>query len=327
MSKLHSAEQLIDQIKAGDRSALARAITYVESKHAEHRLVADRLIALCQTVRTNAVRIAVSGPPGVGKSTFIESLGQLIIDGGDSVAVLAIDPTSDQTGGSILGDKTRMQNLSANSNAFIRPSPSSGQLGGVARKTRETILLCEVAKYPFILIETVGVGQSEVTAYRMTDLFLLLLQPGAGDELQGIKRGIVELADLIVVNKADGDRLNQAKQSQQEYKRALHLFPQKDSGQQVDVLLASSTGGEGVPAIWEAIQAHLKAVKETGYFSQKRISQAIYWFDEHFRDQLQDRVQQMPGYIEKSAALKAQIKAGSLSPFQAADELMKWLKW
>lgn len=327
MSKNSIVRELVTGIRQGHRGALSRAITLVESRRTEDREATGELLSECLKMSRSAIRIAISGPPGAGKSTLIESLGMEVLSSGRSLAVLAIDPSSEASGGSILGDKTRMQRLSAQAGAFVRPSPSSGQLGGVARRTRETALLCEAFGYQVIFIETVGVGQSEVAAQKLSDLFLLLLLPGAGDELQGIKRGIVELADMIVVNKADQDRESLAKKSQQEYKRALHLFPTRDSGIETEVMLASALEGRGIPELWETIQSYIRKVRDSGYFEKRRKEQALSWFNESFMDQWMEKVRQLPGFSEEKNRLTKEILEGKITAFQGADELLRWIKW
>ncbi len=264
---LPSIEQFVAGIRTGNRVLLGQAITLVESTREDHQVPARAIIAqLLQTAPVSGtLRIAVTGAPGVGKSTFIESLGMYLIAQGKRPAVLAIDPSSALSGGSILGDKTRMEQLSAAEQAFIRPSPSGDSLGGVARKTREAIVLVEAAGFDTIIIETVGVGQSEIAAQRMTDLFLLLLLPGAGDELQGIKRGIVEMADLLVVNKADGERIRLANQARGHYLNAAHLFPPKPSGWTPRVLACSALDHSGIAEVWEAVEAFQQQTLETDF--------------------------------------------------------------
>ena len=251
-----SATKIIQQLISGDRTALGRAITLVESTLPEHQVQAQEILSTCLTHSGKSIRIGVTGVPGVGKSTFIEALGKHLTFLGKRVAVLAIDPSSERAGGSILGDKTRMNELAIDEMAFIRPSPTAGSLGGVARKTRESILLCEAAGYEIILIETVGVGQSEVAVHSMVDFFLLLMLAGAGDELQGIKRGIMEMADAIAITKADEDNIQNAKNARMEYKRALHLFPPTDNGWTPKVETCSSLNKDNIDSIWNIIEEH-----------------------------------------------------------------------
>jgi LAO/AO transport system kinase len=315
-----TANELFDGLRQQDRISLARAITLVESQHPGDHAAAAELITLCLPFAGSATRIGISGAPGAGKSTFIEAYGQLLTAAGNHIAVLAIDPSSGLNKGSILGDKTRMEFLARDPLAFIRPSPAGTTLGGVARKTRETILLCEAAGYDYILIETVGVGQSETAVQAMTDLFLLLLIPGAGDELQGIKRGIVEMADMILVNKADGDRTVLAEEARQHYERAIHLYPSRRSGQAVPIRLISSIEKTGLTDVRQDIDTYLAAIKASGYLNQRRSEQAAYWLRESLMDQLATWV--FTRYKSEYAALEQDVLDGKTSPFLAADTLM-----
>ncbi len=265
-----SVDQYINGILAGDRIILSKAITLVESTNLSHHSLAQKIIEKCLPHTGKAIRIGITGVPGVGKSTFIEALGKHLTSHGYMLAVLAIDPSSSRTRGSILGDKTRMEELSVDQNAFIRPSPSAGSLGGVARKTRESIILCEAAGFNVIFVETVGVGQSETAVHSMVDFFLLLMLAGAGDELQGIKRGIMEMADAIFINKADGDNLKNATRAQSEYKNALHLFPPTESGWVSTVGTCSARSKIGIDNIWETIRAYEDFTKGNGFFGRKR---------------------------------------------------------
>ena len=268
---------LAEQIKAGDRRALAKAITLVESTRADHRQQAAALLETLMPDTGKSIRLGISGVPGVGKSTFIEAFGNHLIKLGHKVAVLAVDPTSAVTGGSILGDKTRMETLAFAENAFVRPSPAGKTLGGVTRRTRESLLLCEAAGFDVILVETVGVGQSETAVADMTDMFLLLLLPAGGDELQGIKRGIMELADLILVNKSDGDQTNTAKQTKGDYAAALHFMKSRFANWQPQVLACSSTQNKGIEEVWEQVAAFRKALDADGELQQQRAQQARSW--------------------------------------------------
>ncbi len=332
---LPTVEQFVQGIRASDRVMLGKAITLVESARPEHQALAQEIIAqLLQSLPTGqagpisnfqfpiSLRIAVTGAPGVGKSTFIEALGSLLTGQRKKVAVLAIDPTSSVSKGSILGDKTRMERLSTNELAFIRPSPSGESLGGVARKTRETILLVEAAGYDTVIIETVGVGQSEIAAHSMTDIFLLLLLPGAGDELQGIKRGIVEMADILAVNKADGDRVKLANQARAHYLNATHLLPPKPSGWPPKVLACSSEQGTGIAEIWQAIQEFRDFTLASGFFQENRKRQAGYWLQEALQQGLQNAFFNNPAVQEKLAALEPEVLAGKMSPFAAAEGVL-----
>jgi len=317
--RTRSVSAWFEQILRGDRVALGQAITLVESAHPEDRRDASRLIDLCLPKSGRARRIGISGAPGAGKSTFIEGFGGWLTGQAQRVAVLAIDPSSGVHHGSILGDKTRMERLSRDPLAFIRPSPSGTTLGGVARKTRETMLLCEAAGFDYILIETVGVGQSETAVQAMTDLFLLLLIPGAGDELQGIKRGIVELADMVLVNKADGDRRALAEEARQQYRAALHLYPPRPSGQQVPVLLVSSLEGQGLAEAGDAILQWFSDADRSGHLADQRKKQQAYWLRESFADQLQEWY--FRTHAEAYRDMERRVLDGTLSPFAAADAL------
>lgn len=319
---LRTADEYVQGIRAGNRVLLAQAITLIESQRPEHAALAREVIGQLAGAPTQSLRVAITGAPGAGKSTFIEALGMHLVGQGVKVAVLAIDPSSAVTGGSILGDKTRMEQLSTHPLAFIRPSPAGTSLGGVARRTRETILLVEAAGYEVVLIETVGVGQSEIAARRMSDLFLLLLLPGAGDELQGIKRGIVEMADLLVVNKADGDRVKLANQARAHYLNAIHLFPPRASGQEVPVLACSSLEQQGIAEVWAAIQRWQSAVQTSGFLTTQRREQARYWLAEALDEGLRQWLYESPGVREKLAELETQVLDGALSPFAAADDLL-----
>lgn len=321
---LPSVEQFVQGIRSSDRVLLGQAITLVESTRADHQVMAREIIAqllpnLAQrnpTVPT--LRIAITGAPGVGKSTFIEALGMHLVRLGRRPAVLAIDPSSAVSGGSILGDKTRMEQLSASGQAFIRPSPSGDSLGGVARKTREAMVLVEAAGFDTIIIETVGVGQSEIAAQRMTDLFLLLLLPGAGDELQGIKRGIVEMADLLVVNKADGDRIKLANQARGHYLNATHLLPLKPSGWQPRVMACSALENTGIAELWEAIEAFQAETLANGFLLENRKQQALYWLEDAIESGLKTLFYANPEVKRTRVEVEAGVLAGRLSPSEAA---------
>jgi len=318
-----SVEALALLIKMGDLVALSKGITLIESTKDADKERARDLIKMCLKDSISSVRVGISGSPGVGKSTFIESLGLQLVNQNKKVAVLAIDPSSSITGGSILGDKTRMMNLSIHPNAFIRPSPARKALGGVARHTREAIILCEAAGFDTILIETVGVGQSETLVQSMVDLFLLLILPGAGDDLQGIKRGVVEMADLVVINKADGDRVNAAKLSKAFYLQALHLFPAKENGHAVKVLACSSTQSEGIVEVWEEINSIIQINKKLGLFAKNREQQLLHWFRDTIQNNLYDSFFNFPGIKEEMIDLQKQILNHLTSPFMAADLLLK----
>ena len=322
---LPTVEAFVQGIRSGDRVLLGKAITLVESTRPDHQAVARDIIArlLAESPDSaGSLRIAVTGAPGVGKSTFIEALGIHLTKLGKRVAVLAIDPTSSISKGSILGDKTRMERLSTSEMAFIRPSPSGTSLGGVARKTRETILLVEAAGYETVLIETVGVGQSEIAAHSMTDVFLLLLLPGAGDELQGIKRGIVEMADILAVNKADGDRVQLADQARSYYRNATHLLPQKPSGWAPRVLTCSAEQGQGIETVWDTILDFKQSADANGFFRANRKKQAGYWLQEALQSGLQNAFFNHKGVQDTLAALEPDVLAGRMSPFAAAEQVL-----
>ncbi len=301
-------DDYLKEILKGNRSVLSKAITLVESTLAAHQEIAQKIIELCVPYAGNSIRIAVTGIPGVGKSTFIESLGKYLTASGRKVAVLAIDPTSTRTGGSILGDKTRMEELSVDPHAFIRPSPSAGTLGGVARKTRESIILCEAAGFNTIFIETVGVGQSETVAHSMVDFFLLLMIAGAGDELQGIKRGIMEMADAVIINKSDGENKLKAEIAKKEYEKTLKLFRRPPSGWQPIAGTCSALTKEGIPEIWEIISRYYEITKKNGWFDKNRQEQALYSMHEMIKEFLTSNFYNNPKIssllIEQENALK-----------------------
>ena len=315
--------KLSNQILQGDRIALAKGITLIESANPEDSESRNQLIELCFPHAKSSIRIGITGSPGVGKSTFIEVLGLQYLEENKKLAILTIDPSSSISGGSILGDKTRMQRLGTIENVFIRPSPAGQSLGGVARSTRETIMLCEAAGFDTIFIETVGVGQSEYVVESMTDIFVLLLLPGAGDELQGIKRGVVEMADLVIVNKADKDRITLAKQAQSSYNQALHLFPQKAGVSEVKVMLASALEGTGIKEVKEQIDKLLEHYISSGYLNKRRASQQLHWFEESLKNGLFDRFNNHPLIKAQKPQLIENIKNNLMSPFQAAEVLLK----
>ena len=279
-------ETIITNIKAGDTIALSRAITLCESTLESEQQIAQNILSAISENNEKSIRIGITGVPGVGKSTFINSFGEMLTNLGKKVAVLAIDPTSEKTHGSILGDKSRMNDLATNENAFIRPSPSAGTLGGVAGKTRENIILCEAAGYDVILIETVGVGQSETTVSNLVDFFLLLMLSRSGDELQGIKRGIMEMADVILINKADGDNVQEAKNAMLQYKSALHLFPVNTNGWKAEVNTCSGLEKIGLEKIWKMIEKHNSQMKENSFFTKNRKKQNIYWLHSQIKEEL-----------------------------------------
>lgn len=321
--QLLTLDELIGGLLNGDETALSRAITLVESTQQEHFQKANLIVEKSLAQKSESIRIGVTGVPGVGKSTFIEAFGKHLTSLGKKVAVLAIDPTSTQSKGSILGDKTRMNELVKDPNAFIRPSPSSESLGGVARKTRETMVLCEAAGYNVILIETVGVGQSETVVHSMVDFFLLLKLAGAGDELQGIKRGIIEMADALVINKADGLNKKAASAAQTEFKRALHLFPAKQSGWVPKVLTCSALEKTGISDIWEMVQEYTGLTKKTGFFYSNRKAQNKSWLLQSIDEKLKQRFYANPKNKKQLEKLLAAVEKNKISPFQAAEKLFK----
>jgi len=321
--KQPTATALISEIIRGNKIALSRAITLVESTNPEHLKKANEVINGCLPYANQSVRIGITGVPGVGKSTFIEAFGKYLTSLGKKVAVLAVDPSSSISHGSILGDKTRMEELVKDENAFIRPSASGESLGGVARKTRESIILCEACGFDTILIETVGVGQSETAVHSMVDFFLLLNLAGAGDELQGIKRGIMEMADLIVINKADGDNITKAKLAKTEYNRALHLFPMKNSGWSPKVTTCSAIQKEGIDKVWTTIEEYFQLTKENGYFNTKRANQNQYWLMETINDQLKNNFYHNPEIMQLLEENKKAVSTNEISPFAAAFLLLE----
>jgi LAO/AO transport system kinase len=318
---IHPPEYYVEGIIEGNRSILSQAITLVESSLTTHQKLAQKIIESCLKKSGNSVRIGITGIPGVGKSTFIEAFGKQLTQMGHKVAVLAIDPSSQRSKGSILGDKTRMMKLSADPNAYIRPSPSAGSLGGVARKTRETVTLCEAAGFDIIIIETVGVGQSETAVHSMVDFFLLLMLAGAGDELQGIKRGIMEMADAIVINKADGDNLLKAQQAKSQYESALHLFPPKTSGWSPKVLLCSSIYQTGISQIWDIMNEYIEIVKNNGYFWENRKRQSIQLMNDTLHEYLLESFFSNPTIENKYQQLQKKVMNSELNPYKAAHEL------
>lgn len=320
-SSLHIPD-VAQKIISGNHTALSQGITLVESTTANHQKQAQELIELCLPHANNSFRLGITGVPGVGKSTFIEALGSHLTTLGNKVAVLAVDPSSSISHGSILGDKTRMDTLSQNPNAFIRPSASGDSLGGVARKTREAIILCEAAGFDTIIIETVGVGQSETIVHSMVDFFLLLKLAGAGDELQGIKRGIIEMADGIVINKADGENEKAARLAKTAFAKALHLYPPKDSGWTPKVSTCSALEQQGITAVWQLIQEYVIKTKENHYFEEKRSSQNTYWLLQTIENSLKDSFYKNPQIIKKLPQIIKAIRLNKLSPFEGAKELL-----
>jgi LAO/AO transport system kinase len=315
-------EKLAEAVRAGDRRALAQAITLTESSRPDDREAANELLALLAPHAGQSIRVGISGVPGVGKSTFIEGLGNHVIGEGHKIAVLAVDPSSALSGGSILGDKTRMETLSQRLEAFIRPSPTGGTLGGVTRHTRETISIVEAAGFDVVVVETVGVGQSETTVAEMTDMFVLLLLPGGGDELQGIKRGIVELADLIVVNKADGDLASAAGRSAADYRGALGFLQPRHPHWQVSVETCSALENEGVERVWRVIERYRDTMTANGCFEKARAAQASAWLWSETAETLLEALRRNPMIQDRIAALETAVANGDTSPAVAAHELV-----
>ncbi len=322
MSGRASVEELKQGVVSGDRAALSRAITLAESRRADDQERAQELIAGVLPRTGAARRVGLTGVPGAGKSTVIESLGLWLIEQGHKVAVLVVDPTSSRTGGSILGDKTRMQALSAHPDAYIRPSPSGGVLGGVARKTREAMLLCEAAGFDVVLVESVGVGQSEAELAELVDCLCLLLVPGAGDELQGIKRGIVERADLVVVNKADGDRIPLAKRARGDYRHALRMLPPSTPGWETPVQIASATEGTGLAEIWESIEKHRALLEETGLLEVRRLHQQQKWLSSMIEEAALKAFRARPGVEQAVAEAERDVAEEKLTVPQATQNVI-----
>lgn len=324
-----SSDQYATGILAGDRLLLSRAITLIESRRADDRELAQEVLSIVLSHNHNpdlsggaaSVRVGITGVPGVGKSTFIEALGTHLTQRGHRLAVLAVDPTSQRSGGSLLGDKTRMETLSTNPNAYIRPTPAGDSLGGVAHRTRETMLLCEAAGFDIILVETVGVGQSETVVHSMVDFFLLLMLAGAGDELQGMKRGIMELADALAITKADGTNTTAANRAKIDYQNALHLFPPTATGWFPPVLTCSALSGGGIAEIWQTIVDHQQLAHQNGYHLRRRQEQQLSWFRSLVQQELNTRFFDQPGLRERLATIEANVRSGVLLPVQAVQSL------
>lgn len=317
-----TAGEYVEGILKGDITVLSQAVTLIESVKHEHQALAQEVVEKCLPFSGNSVRIGISGVPGAGKSTSIDVFGLHVLEKGGKLAVLAIDPSSERSKGSILGDKTRMEKLSVHPDSFIRPSPTAGSLGGVARKTRETIILCEAAGFDKIFVETVGVGQSETAVHSMVDFFLLIQLAGTGDELQGIKRGIMEMADAIVINKADGNNIEKAKLAAAHFRNALHLFPAPESGWIPKVLTYSGFYGIGIKEIWDMIYEYFAFVKANGYFEHRRNEQAKYWMYESINEQLRDSFYNNPAVSSLLAYEEEQVLSGKTSSFSAARRLL-----
>lgn len=320
---LPSVDALISGILKGDKSALGRAITIIESTTDEDRAKANQILEACLKHKKNSTRIGITGVPGVGKSTFIEAFGSMLTTNGNKVAVLAVDPSSTLSKGSILGDKTRMEKLVKDPNAFIRPSPSNASLGGVTQQTRETIILCEAAGFDTILVETVGVGQSEIAVQAMVDFFLVLKLPGAGDDLQGIKRGIIEMADALVINKADGTTKKAAQIAVTDFKRALHLYPPKEDGWITQVLNCSALHHEGIEVIWKMIQDYIKKSRASGAFELKRKKQRENWLSEIIESELKRDFYANEAIRKEFEKLSIMVSKNEISSFAAAKKLLQ----
>ena len=317
---------LVRGIRAGDRATLARAITLIESKRGDHRKTAHHLVQELLPLTGKAVRLGITGAPGAGKSTTIDVLGTYLTGKGHKVAVLAVDPSSTRTGGTILGDKTRMAQLAIDPNAFVRPSPSSGTLGGVAAKTRETMLVCEAAGYDVVMVETVGIGQSETAVCDMTDFFLALMLPGAGDELQGIKKGLVELADMIAVNKADGDNIKRANLAASEYRGALHILTPRSEHWHPPVLTYSALTGTGINTLWQKILDHRTAMKASGEFAARRRQQQVKWMWSMLEQRMMARLRADPAIRTKVKKIEAEVADGRITPALAAEQIAEMLR-
>jgi GTPase len=324
-SRSQPTSDLASGIRAGDRATLARAITLIESKRADHRKTAHLLVQDLLAQTGKAVRLGITGAPGAGKSTTIDSLGTHLTAQGHKVAVLAVDPSSTRTGGSILGDKTRMSRLAVDPNAFIRPSPSSGTLGGVAAKTRETMLLCEAAGYDVLIVETVGVGQSETTVADMTDFFLVLMVAGAGDELQGLKKGIVELADMIAVNKSDGDNIGRARVAAGDYRAALHILAPRSLNWSPPVITYSALTGDGISGLWSQVMAHKVKMTGSGELAERRRDQQVKWMWTMLEERLTARLRGDSSVRAKLRQAEAAVAAGKLAPTLAVEEIAQLL--
>ena len=320
--KLPNVSVFVEHILQGNISYLSRAITLVESTSDNHKELASKILEKCLPYANNSIRIGITGVPGSGKSTFIEAFGKHLTGIGKKVAVLAIDPSSSLNKGSILGDKTRMEELVNDKNAYIRPSPSAGSLGGVARKTRETIILCEAAGFDTIIVETVGVGQSETAVHSMVDFFLLLQLAGAGDELQGIKRGILEMADVLVINKADGDNIKSAKIAKNEFKRALHMFPPKDNGWQPEIIICSALENKNIDTVWHLTEKYIQQVKSNNYFENKRNEQNKFWVLDTINEHLKTTFYSNTTVKKELPVILRKVEQLKITPFEAAASLL-----
>ena len=318
-----SIDEYVKGVIEGDRTMLSRVITLVESSLPEHNTMANEIVERCLPHAQKSIRVGITGVPGVGKSTFIEAIGKYLTNQGRKIAVLAVDPSSEISKGSILGDKTRMEELANDPNAFIRPSPSAGSLGGVAKKTRHIIILCEAAGFDTILIETVGVGQSETAVHSMVDFFLLLMLAGAGDELQGIKRGIMEMADAIAITKADGDNITKADLARVEYQNALHLFPPSECGWIPKVLTCSSVTKNGIDKVWKAITDYIEYTQGNGFFEKQRMRQAKYWMYEYINEALHDHFFNQEEIKERLKLFEEKVVERKMNSFFASRILIE----
>ena len=321
MALIADLNRLANGIRAGDRATLARAITLIESKRADHRKAAHRLVQELLPETGKAMRVGITGAPGVGKSLTIDALGSYLTRRGHKVAVLAVDPSSTRTGGSILGDKTRMARLAVDPSAFVRPSPAGPTLGGVAAKTRETMLLCEAAGYDVVLVETVGIGQSETAVADMTDFFLVLMLPGAGDELQGLKKGVVELADMIAVNKADGDNIARAKSAAGEYRAALHILAPRSAHWSPPVITYSALTEDGIDHLWQQVTAHHERATATGELLARRREQQVKWMWTMLEERITAKLRSDPALRSKLTQIERAVAAGTLSPMLAIEQI------
>ena len=320
--RVMTTDEYVAGILEGNITILAQAITLIESNNPTHYAQAQEIIERCLPYAGKSVRIGITGVPGAGKSSFIEAVGNMVTSYRHKLAVLAIDPSSERSGGSILGDKTRMESICHNPDIFVRPSPSAGSLGGVARKTRETIVLCEAAGYDVIFIETVGVGQSETAVHSMVDMFMMLQISGAGDELQGIKRGIMEMADMMVITKADGENITKAELAKAQYSGALHLFPLPESGWRPQVYTCSSLEGTGLEEVWQGVESYLQHIEQNGYFMANRNRQNKYWMYETINETLKSSFYNNPEIESKLAEVEQRVLDAKLSSFIAAKELL-----
>jgi LAO/AO transport system kinase len=325
-NSIPTIDDYITGVRGHDRAMLGRAITLVESTKPAHRALARALLQALMPHTGNALRIGITGVPGVGKSTTIDQLGLNLIAAGHRVAVLAVDPTSKRSGGSILGDKTRMTRLSAEDDAFIRPSPTSGTLGGVTAKTRETMALVEAAGFDIVIVETVGVGQSEVAVADMVDFFLVLLLPGGGDDLQGIKKGIIELADMIAINKADGDNVSRATRAAADYANALHILTPRSASWQPPVITVSGAENRGLDVLWSHVERHRALMQKTGELSERRSSQAVGWMRDLIAERLLTSARSDPQVMAAWAGIEARVRGGTLLPAHAADAIIALMK-